>query len=122
MNDDVEIDWAVRYWKASRFNHDSAFVLADAYLALTDETPATVDWLGGLGWERSNMTNNSAIYWFDTEDAKNSLFLQFFNGNLSLNCNGSSCTGHEISDNATRGQVRMLCRALGITMNEEEAK
>ncbi len=92
---------------------DKAVMLARAYLAehpADEGEPVTEDWLRLGGWE---LMDSLSSWWWHRISAGVTLHWHDHGVELLV---GSSATGwHRVTEHATRGHVRRLLAALGVT-------
>lgn len=86
-----------------------AFLLANAYVAehpADDDEPITVEWLCVMGWELT-----------DTRLELGPLSWHGFDNTMRIDCDILTSLPHI----TTRGDVRRLCKVLGIELKEGDA-
>jgi hypothetical protein len=100
------------YWRSDDPNRDAATVAKWA-LPLLDATPIAEDWLRSVGFKPDEQDGYLEI---ESEDSDGSLLLQALPwGEYRLVKLGESI---DIAAPKTRGQLRLLAKALGITLRE----
>ena len=97
--------------------HDRAD-LAAAYLAehpADDDELVTPDWLELVGWEPYPQTRRNMWY----SRSVSLLMIHFRDGEGTWLCHGSSSCGWDyVTKQCTRGDLRRLCKLLGIELKE----
>ena len=86
--------------------------VARAYLAEHDPTPVTKDWLISIGFHEGD----HFIFGINNGDYENAINGHFWSNppvHFVLRAGDM-----DVTEYATRGQVRSLCRVLGIVINE----